>query len=56
MNKYDFIREMVPKHGCRWVAYLAERMARMTGQPIRLMEERIFRLIGWTCASGKGNE
>ena len=20
MNKYDFIREMVPKHGCRWVA------------------------------------
>lgn len=20
MNKYDFIREMVPKHGCGWVA------------------------------------
>lgn len=24
MNKYDFIREMVPKYGCRWVAEALE--------------------------------
>ena len=47
---------VIDNHGRACVAYLAERMARMTGQPIRLMEERIFRLIGGTGASGKGNE
>lgn len=47
---------VIDNHGRACVAYLAERMARMTGQPIRLMEERIYRLVGWTCATKKEDE